>query len=70
MSDEEVLSYVKAAAAALELPLSPAAAQRVAAQLARTGALARELEGAALGVDDEPAQIYLPAPFPPEGAGR
>ena len=69
MDDADILAYVKSAAALLELPLDDARAQRVAAHMARTAALAKLLESAGLGVDDEPAQVYCPAPFPSPGAG-
>ena len=66
MSDDlAMISYVKAAAAVLALPLDEAQAQRVAAHLARTAALARQLEQAPLAPADEPAQVYCPSPFPP-----
>ncbi|MDB5871794.1 MAG: hypothetical protein JWQ07_1236 [Ramlibacter sp.] len=70
MTDDEVLCYVKAAAAALELPLDVAAAQRVAVHLARTAMLARELDAAGMDVEDEPAEVYKPAPFPAPGAAQ
>lgn len=69
MNDAQVLHYVKAAALALALPLDAARAERVAAHLARTAALAQVLESAALGVEDEPAEVYCPAPFPPTEPG-
>ena len=68
MSEDDVLRYVKAAAALLALPLDEARAQRVAAHLARTAELAGLLESAALEVAEEPAEIYRPAPFPSGGA--
>ncbi|MEO5671827.1 MAG: DUF4089 domain-containing protein [Ramlibacter sp.] len=68
MLDADILAYVNAAAKLLELPLDDARAGRVAGHLARTAALARQLEDAGMGVDDEPAQVYCPAPFPPAGA--
>ena len=70
MGDENILAYVRAAAALLELPLDEARAQRVAAHLARTAELARQLESAGMGAEDEPAQLYCPAPFPPLGPGH
>jgi len=63
MTDDEVLGYVKAAAAALDLPLDDVAARRVAGHLAGTALLARQLDGAVLQVDDEPAEVFRPAPF-------
>lgn len=64
MNDAQVLHYVKAAALALELPLDADRAERVAGYLARTAALAKVLESFPLGVEDEPAEVYSPAPFP------
>jgi len=68
MSDDEVLAYVNAAATAAGLPLDVARAQRVAAHLARTAAMAQLLDCAGLQAHDEPAEVFRPAPFPPEGA--
>lgn len=70
MTDAQVLAYVRAAAALLELPLDEPRAQRVAAHLARTAELARLLESAGMGVEDEPAQVYCPAPFPSSELGH
>jgi hypothetical protein len=58
---------VKAAAAMLDLPLDAAAAQRVASHLSRTAAMARLVDGADLAVEDEPAEVFRPAPFPDAG---
>lgn len=63
MSDEDVLSYVRATAAALDLPLDVARAQRVSGHLARTAALAQMLDAVALDPEDELAEIYCPATF-------
>lgn len=60
MTDEQTLAYVVAAAAALELPLPPDRAQRVATHLARTAALAQMLQNFPLEPEDEPAEIYKP----------
>ena len=70
MEENEVLSYVKAAAVALALPLDEARAQRVATHLARTAALAAQLESFPLGVEHEPAEIYRPMAFKPAPNGR
>jgi hypothetical protein len=70
MDETAVLAYVKAAAVALALPLDEAGALRVATHLARTAALARQLDAHALEVADEPAQVYLPAPFPGADGGQ
>ena len=64
MTDEEVLSYVKAAAVALGLTLDEARQQSVAVHLARTAGLAAQLAALPLTVADEPAEIYSPLPFP------
>ena len=64
MGDAEVLAYVKASAVALGLPLDDAQAQRVAAHLQRTAAMARSLDQLQLPEDLEPAEIYVPKPFP------
>jgi hypothetical protein len=64
MSEDDVLAYVRMSAALLDLPLDAARAARVAQQLARTAALAKLLESAPLAPEDEPAELYRPAPFP------
>ena len=64
MSEDEALAYVRAAAALAGLPLDDARAQAVAMHLSRTAALAKLLEQAALAPEQEPAEIYKPAPFP------
>lgn len=64
MNDAEVLAYVKAAAVVMQLPLDEARALRVATHLARTTALASQLESLPLDVSEELAEIYCPAPFP------
>ncbi|MDP2015764.1 DUF4089 domain-containing protein [Hydrogenophaga sp.] len=65
MTDEQTLAYVQAASVAVALPLNDAQAQRVATHLQRTAALAALLDNFELDVDDEPAEIYCPAPFLP-----
>ena len=64
MTDEEVLSYVKAAAVALGLTLDAAQLQRVAVHLARTAGLAAQLSAVSLAVVDEPPEVFCPWPFP------
>jgi hypothetical protein len=64
MNGDAMLDYVHASAALLALPLDPARARRVADFLARSADMARQLEAAPLNVEDEPAEIYRPAPFP------
>jgi hypothetical protein len=70
MRDADILGYVKAAAAALELPLDAVAAQRVAAHLARTAAMASLLDQGDLAPHDEPAEVFCPAPFPDSGGAQ
>ncbi len=66
MSDDAtILAYVKASAALLDLPLDDAWAQRVTVHLSRTAGMAKLLESVPLGVENEPAEVYRPAPFPP-----
>ena len=67
MDASQVINYVNAAAAAVNLPLTEARAQAVAAHFARTVAMARLLEGADLAPEHELAEIFRPAPFPPQG---
>lgn len=62
MNDEQTLAYVRASAVALALPLDEARAQRVAAHLQRTAAMAALLDAFALSPHDEPAALYCPAP--------
>ena len=64
MEADEVLAYVNAAARAVGMHLDPARALSVAVHLGRTALLAQALETAALAPEDEPAEIYCPAPFP------
>ena len=62
----DLQDYVRSAARLLDLPLDAAQAERVAVHLARTRGLAALLRNAALGPEDEPVEIFCPAPFPPE----
>jgi len=64
MQDEDLLAYVTAAARLVAVPLDATRAQAVAVHLARTAALARALESAGLTSEDEPAEVFCPAPFP------
>lgn len=64
MNEEAVLAYVRAAADLAALPLDEARVRAVALHLGRTAAMARLLDAAQLAVDDEPAEVYRPAPFP------
>jgi hypothetical protein len=69
MNTHEVLAYVHAAAQAVDLPLTPDRASRVADHLGRTVQMARLLEATPLAFDEELAELYVPAPFPAVGEG-
>jgi hypothetical protein len=64
MNDDDILRYARASAALLDLPLSEDQARRVSVHLARTAAMAAQLDVAPLAAEDEPAALYCPAPFP------
>ena len=66
MQEDDLHTYVKAAAQAIDLPLDEARARAVALNLERTLAMARLLDGTAFAPADEPAELYRPAPFPSE----
>lgn len=70
MPASNLLAYVHASAELLKLPLGEGQAERVAVHLARTASLAEMLDAFALDADQEPAEIYCPAPFQaaPDGA--
>ena len=68
MEESQVLDYVKAAAAAVNIPLDEARACAVALHFGRTVAIARLLEQAELAPHHELAEIYRPAPFPGDDA--
>ncbi len=68
MDESEVLAYVTSAARMVRLPLDAQRAQAVATHLARTAAMAALLEAAPLSPEDEPAEVFCPAPFPKEDA--
>ena len=67
---EDLLAYVHATAALLNLPLDDARAERVASHLANSAALANALEAYPLPPQVEPAEVYCPAPFSTGGGGR
>jgi hypothetical protein len=64
--DAAIAGYVRSAAHLLELPLDDAQVERVAGHLARTQAMAALLRDAPLLPEDEPAELFRPAPFPAE----
>lgn len=67
---EDLLAYVYATAALLDLPLDGARAERVAGHLAISAALANALEAYPLPPEAEPAEVYCPAPFSSRGDGQ
>ena len=64
-SPEDIEQYVRSAAQMAALPLNDAQVQRVAVHLARTQGMAAGLQALPFEPELEPAEIYLPAPFPP-----
>jgi len=67
-ASDEMVDYVRATALLLDMPLDAAQLQRVAGHLARTKLLADALAAVPLAHDDEPAEMFCPAPFPPMDA--
>ena len=65
MTDPDLLAYVNTTASLLGLLMDAERAVRVAAHLQRTAAMAEMLNAAALGANDEIAEIYSPAAFQP-----
>lgn len=70
MNEANALNYVKASAAALDLPLSAERMQRVAGHLQRTAQMAQLLQDMTMDPEDELAEIFRPAPFPTAQPGR
>jgi hypothetical protein len=64
LKDTDVLNYVKAASALLDLPLDATRVESVAMQLGRTLEMARQLETIDIAPDVEASEIFCPAPFP------
>jgi hypothetical protein len=64
MNGANALAYVRAAAVGQGLVLDEPHALAVAGHLAVAAGMAALLDAAGLGCEDEPAQIYSPAPFP------
>ena len=57
MTSRDMLAYVKATAALLELPLDDARAERVAGHLALSASLAQALQAYPLAPEAEPAEV-------------
>jgi hypothetical protein len=66
MEETDVLRYVQSTALAVGLPLDEARSRAVALHFGRTVAIARSLDAFELHKEDEPAEIFRPAPFPQE----
>jgi hypothetical protein len=64
MTDNDLLAYVKAGAALQGIPLTHQRAMAVAAHLRVAQGIAQTFQSDELFPDDEPAQLYCPAPFP------
>ncbi|GEM_PF-961739 len=64
MNAQDWVAYVEICARLHGLTLTPARTARVAEQLQRTAALAGALADFPLRVEDEPAALFCPAPFP------
>jgi hypothetical protein len=60
MTPREIEAYVDAAAAALNLPLSPEHRPGVLHYFALAASMADLLAAHPLGVDDEPAEAFVP----------
>lgn len=65
MEEQDVCTYVNAAAALAGLPLDAAQAVRVAAHLQRTAAMAALLDAFPLHDEVELAELYCPSAFCP-----
>jgi Protein of unknown function (DUF4089) len=65
MTDSDLLAYVNITASLLGVPMDAGRAERVAAHLQRTAAMAALLNDAPLAPHDEIAEIYSPAASQP-----
>ncbi len=70
MNQKSTLDYVNSTAQLLGIPMDAARAERVAAHLQRTVAMAALLDAGDLPVDVELAEIYCPAAYKPNEIGR
>jgi hypothetical protein len=64
----EVVQYVRTTASFLDLPLDDAQVERVAVHLNRTKGMVAPLVALPLRPDEDPPEIYQPAPFPAQDA--
>ncbi len=71
MTPQQMETYVDAAAAALELPLSPVHRPGVLQFFALAAGFAEQLQAVPLGAHDDPAPVFVPvsAPVAPKAAG-
>ena len=60
MTPEQIEAYVDAAAAALQLPLSPAHRPGVLHYFALAASMAERVAAQPLGTTDEPAETFVP----------
>ena len=63
--NSETQDYVRATARFLALPLDELQVERVAVHLARTQLMVAALQAEPLPDELEPAEVFCPAPFPP-----
>ncbi len=64
MNDNDLLAYIKAGAAIQGVPLTHQRAVAVSAYFKVAQGIARTVQSGELLPEDEPAQLYCPAPFP------
>jgi uncharacterized protein involved in propanediol utilization len=69
LSSQDIKDYVRSTARFLALPLDEAQVARVAVHLERTRGMVVALQQLPLHAALEPAEIYCPAPFPPDDNG-
>ena len=60
MDEQEIETYVKAAAVVLALPISPDHLPGVKAYFAMAAAMAESMAAFPLGLEDEPATVFMP----------
>jgi hypothetical protein len=66
VTDEQTLAFVQASAVAVNLPLAPAQAARVASHMQRTAVMAELLDAFPLRDEEELVEIFCPAPYSAE----
>ena len=67
---EQARAHALSSAALVAVPMDSARAERVAGYIALTARFAALLESAELAPHSEPAELFCPAPFPPEPTGE